>query len=316
AAAQPAASKASARGASAAPPPAAPPSPEPEAAEAPRRAPRPWWERDWGSTRWQPDGEAQPSATIRHTARLRLEQAAFGCTHELIGSVADWCVTCTGIGRLVSPRSNCRNCSGEGRVKSTAKAGWRSCAACRGDGADRKACDDCQGSGRQPARGYHFEVRVPPGMRAGQTMLLRGQGQRGAEGGGDIELGIEIQPHPVFSFDAQQRLSCRVPVDFYSSLVDSSLEVPALEGGTLTLDIAAGPLQVLEGRGYPQRDGSRGPLVVQTETVMPREHSAAQRKLLRQLAEERRSSGYAHSPELAAWQERLQAWRAGSETPG
>jgi len=43
--------------------------------------------------------------------------------------------------------------------------------------------------------------------------------------------------------------------------------------------------------------------------VTPEGFSSAQTKLLRQLADDLRRSGHAHSPELAAWQRQVEACR-------
>lgn len=325
-AAAPGAGRPAARGA--APPP--PPPPRPPAGDpgpASARKPRPWWERDWSGARWEADGPPLQPATLRHTAELSLEQAAFGCTHEVQGEVADACAACLGSGRLRATRSDCRRCGGRGQVRThepggtkprasraqddEAKAGGlQPCPDCGGDGAERKACEACDGSGLEAGtRHYHFEVRIPPGLREGQSVKLRGQGQRCGDQVGDIELSLALRPHAFFHFDAQQRLACQVPVDRYAQLGQGTVTVPALEGGSFELDLAGCspgcPPQELPGRGYPQRDGRRGPLMVHLQTVDADGYTASQRQLLRQLAEDRQAGGYRHSPVLAEWQARL-----------
>lgn len=274
------------------------------------RKPRPWWERDWRGARWEPDGPPTELQALRHTAHLTLEQAAFGCTHELRGEVADACPGCLGSGRLRATRADCRPCGGQGRVRLTPRGSLQVCPACGGDGAERKPCEDCEGRGlAQPPRSYHFEVSIPGGLRPGQSVKLRGQGQRRGAQAGDIELTLALLPHALFHFDEQQRLACRVPVDAYAQLGEGSVEVPALEGGTFTLALAGRgpgcPPQAVPGRGYPQRNGSRGPLMVLLQTVQPGAHTAEQQHLLRQLADDRRKGGHVHSPALAEWQRLL-----------
>lgn len=316
-------------------PPSAPPAPPPSApprasaaeeARAAARKPRPWWERDWSGARWEADGPPLAPRTLRHTAQLTLEQAAFGCTHEIEGEVADACPCCHGSGRLRATRTDCRRCHGQGRVRADTAgrprgtsrgaasespgASLQDCPDCGGDGAERKPCEACGGSGLDATpRRYHFEVRMPAGLREGQSVKLRGQGQRCGSQAGDIELSVALLPHAFFHFDDQQRLACRVPVDWYAQLGEGTATVPALDGGSFELDLAGCgpgcPPQPVAGRGYPQRDGQRGPLVVHLETVLPEAHTATQRQLLRQLAEDRRADGYRHSPALAQWQARL-----------
>ena len=277
------------------------------APEPPARPRRPWWEREWGGLRtWEPDGAAAP-ATIGVELRLALEEAAFCCRRAVKGSVADLCIRCAGTGRLVARRSDCTVCDGEGRVRSAAGGRWTTCSACQGDGDARQPCDACNGGGVSPAeRRWHYDVDLPGGLREGNTVLLRGQGQRGPnESRGDIELRIRLEPHPLFTFDAEERLAVRMPVDSYAIAGEGRADVPLLGGGSAPVELARGTAQVLEGFGYPNRDGSRGPLVVQMYGVTPRLHTERQRGLLRELADELRASGYAGCEELAAWNERV-----------
>ena len=288
--------------------PAAAPDDDTDIAEPGPRRKKGWWERDWGRPRWMPDG-VEPALPIRHAARLSLEEAAFGCTHRLEGHLADLCSACAGVGRQVSLGSTCDPCGGEGRLKTEGR--WRKCPGCRGDGVERRACPSCQGSGLGPRRSYHYDVRIPPGLREGQTVLLRGQGQRGAETSGDIELRIQLEPHALFTFDAEGRLGCTVPVDCYAAALSGSVQVPTLDGSTTSVSFARGRVQTLAGRGFPNRDGTRGPMVVTVQIVTPERHSAEQRALLQRLAEDLRRTGYGLSDELATWHATVQAWQDG-----
>ncbi len=283
-----------------------PPVAETEMPEPPARPRRPWWEREWGPTRWEADGAVAPVA-IGVELPLALEDAAFGCRRAVKGSVADLCGACAGTGRLVSHRTDCTTCDGEGRVRSADDSRWLVCPACSGDGAARRACDSCSGSGRSPtARSWHFDVDLPGGLRDGHLVLLRGQGQRSPGGGrGDIELRIRTEPHPLFTFDAEGRLAVRMPVDSYAVAGEGRADVPLLAGGSVAIELVRGTVQVLDSLGYPNRDGSRGPLVVQMYGVTPRLHTERQRGLLRELAADLRANGYAECDELAAWNERV-----------
>ena len=130
-----------------------------------------------------------------------------------------------------------------------------------------------------------------------------------------IALRVHVEPHPLFAFDDAQRLVCRLPVDVFRAAGHGTVEVPTLDGAPLTLDLARGPVQVIEGHGFPRRDGSRGPLVVEVHTVVPQAYSAAQRVLLRRLADDLRQGGYVSCDEMAAWQARVDAWRTALKAP-
>jgi molecular chaperone DnaJ len=297
-----------------APPESPPPKPKPQQAKPPpkpkpkaKAAKAPWWERDWGAATWQADGQADP-LTLKHSAKITLESAAFGCLHHVKGSVHDACESCAGVGRLVSSRAPCSMCGGDGHVPGAKPSTWAECAQCHGDGADRKACDTCQGTGQaRSARRYHYEVRIPAGVRDGQTVMLRGQGQRRGEVWADLELTIHVSEHALFHWRTDQTLSCTVPVDLYTALSGAAIDVPSLDGHTIKISLADGEEQTLAGMGFPQRDGTPGPLHVRIHAITPTAHNAAQQALLQQLAASLKKTGYAACPELAAWQHKLKS---------
>ena len=282
------------------PPPPPPPPPKP-------KAQRKWWERDWGKPRWEPDGEAA-LRPLAHEAEITLEAAALGCVHRVQGLITDLCPDCEGVGRWVSPRTLCHACDGEGRVPGSRVASWVTCAHCMGDGRERQACESCGGSGELAvARAYHYEVRIPAGVRDGQTVVLRGQGQRCGTRQADLVLTIRLRAHPLFTWRADQTLSCTVPVDLFTVLAHGVVQVPTLEGHLIKLALADGTEQTLPGMGFPNKDGSRGPLHVVLQTLTPKTYSAAQQALLAQLAASIQADPLPACPELAAWQAQLRA---------
>ncbi|MDE2401946.1 MAG: J domain-containing protein [Burkholderiales bacterium] len=287
----------------------APPPAQPHAhTEKPKAKPkRAWWERHWGAARWQPDGQIEP-ATLRLDATISLEAAAFSCLHRVQGLITDLCEDCAGVGRWVAPGTACSVCDGEGRVPGQTASTWVVCGHCHGDGSDRKPCDTCAGSGQAAqTRSYHYEVRIPPGLRDGQAVVLRGQGQRCGEQCGDLALTIHVLEHPWLRWRADQELACEVPVDLYTALGQGVVEVPSLEGHLIKISLRDGTEQVLAGMGFPRRDGTRGPLHVSIRTVAPAAHDAAQQALLQKLADSLKRQGYQACPELAAWQQKIKA---------
>lgn len=264
-----------------------------------------WWERDWGRPRWEPDGEVVP-CDVTHAAQISLEAAAFGCTHRVQGLIRDLCPDCEGTGRWVSPRTVCHACDGEGRVQASKSASWDVCGHCHGDGSARQACASCQGSGHvEKERSYHYEVRIPSGMRDGQTVVLRGQGQRCGERHADLVLTLHLRPHPLFTWGADRSLTCTVPVDLFTVLAHGVVQVPTLEGHSIKLSLADGHRQTLPDMGFPNKDGSRGPLHVVIETLTPSTFSDAQQALLAQLAASIQVEPLPACPELAKWQAAL-----------
>ena len=85
-----------------------------------------------------------------------------------------------------------------------------------------------------------LEVKIPPGVRAGQKIRLRGMGGPGRHGGpaGDIYLHIELKPHPVFRADRHD-LYFDLALAPWEAALGGDVEVPTLEGSVL-LTVAPG----------------------------------------------------------------------------
>lgn len=74
-------------------------------------------------------------------------------------------------------------------------------------------------------------VKIPPGVREGQKIRLRGKGAEGPGGAGDLLLICHIQEHPFFQREGND-LSVTVPISITEATLGGSMEVPTLEGMT------------------------------------------------------------------------------------
>jgi len=79
-----------------------------------------------------------------------------------------------------------------------------------------------------------LEVTIPPGVREGQKLRLRGKGGKGHNGGadGDIYLHIKLAPHPVFRPDRHD-LYFDLALTPSEAALGAELQVPSLDGPVL-----------------------------------------------------------------------------------
>ena len=84
-------------------------------------------------------------------------------------------------------------------------------------------------------------VRIPAGIKEGQKVRLRGKGMPGENGGqsGDLQVTIHVEPHPVFTRDGDN-LRVRVPVTFAEAALGTKIDVPLIDGNTVTVKVPAG----------------------------------------------------------------------------
>lgn len=74
-----------------------------------------------------------------------------------------------------------------------------------------------------------INVKIPAGISNGKELRLRGQGEQGSGGAGNLYLQIEYLPHRQFEVDGHD-LILVIPVTPWEAALGTSIEVPTLNG--------------------------------------------------------------------------------------
>ena len=101
------------------------------------------------------------------------------------------------------------------------------------------------------ADGRQLEFRIPPGVKDGQQIRLKGQGAPGDRGGppGDAFITIAIAPHAYFERDGRD-LRLDLPITLKEAVLGGKVPVPTLTGPvTLTLPPQSNSGRVLRLKG-------------------------------------------------------------------
>ena len=228
--------------------------------------------------RRQPQGRRGDD--IETEASITFHQAVEGATLPLRMTSDEACTTCHGTGAKpgTAPKV-CDKCQGSGMVTGTTGgvfAMTEPCDKCRGRGmVVENPCPTCQGSGRAPSS-RTLQVRVPPGVKDGQRIRLKGKGGRG-EGGapdGDLYLVVHVAAHPVFGRKGEH-LTVTVPVAFDEAALGAEIQVPTLDGPPVKIRIPAGTPSGrtlrARGKGAPTKAGGRGDLLVTVDVQVPKD---------------------------------------------
>src|SRR4030095_13040559 len=104
-----------------------------------------------------------------------------------------------------------------------------------------------------------YQVKIPRGVREGQRILLRGQGEAGARGGksGDLFLRVRLAKHPDFSVEGSDLIH-DVKIAPWQVAFAAELKVPTLEGKVklkIPSGTQGGQLFRLRERGLPSASG-------------------------------------------------------------
>ncbi len=137
--------------------------------------------------------------------------------------------------------------------------------------------------------GRKIEAKIPPGVRTGSRVRLRGQGGRGVMGGarGDLYLKIEVLPHPLFTRQGDD-LRTTVPVGLYDAVLGGEVEVAAIDRRvklTIPPGTQNGQVFRLRGLGMPniRNPEKRGDLLVKVNVILPKDLTPRERELFQQL---------------------------------
>lgn len=128
------------------------------------------------------------------------------------------------------------------------------------------------------------DVNIPPGVRDGQTIRLRGKGHAGFNGGvpGDALIDVSVEPHKFFTRDGND-IHLDLPVTVAEAVLGAKVNVPTLTGPvslTIPHHSDAGKKLRLRGKGIPAH-GHRhaGDLYVTLRLVAPRPDEALEAAL-------------------------------------
>ncbi len=146
-------------------------------------------------------------------------------------------------------------------------------------GADRTATTSISFAGsingttiglREPS-GEQIDVRIPAGIRDGQKVRVKGKGQPGQDGPGDLMVAVSVKDHPLFKRDGDN-IRVHVPVSFPEAALGAQIEVPTLTGELVKMKVPAGTPSGrtlrLKGRGVKTSKGT-GDLLVIVDVVVP-----------------------------------------------
>lgn len=132
-----------------------------------------------------------------------------------------------------------------------------------------------------------LEVTLPPGVKSGQKLRLKGQGARGANGAGDLYLNVNVEPDSRFERsgnDIITRAQTR-----YSTLILGGQVEAMTPSGPRKINIEPGALSDMrirvKGAGVRPAGGEPGSLYVNLTLKLPSNPTEAERELARQLQE-------------------------------
>jgi molecular chaperone DnaJ len=233
---------------------------------------------------------AQPGADLEVEVSLSFEDSLKGIETRIPVEVETACSDCGGSGAKpgTSPKV-CPECRGRGVISESQGlfALSQPCPRCRGNGTViEDPCPRCRGTGRE-RRTKRYSVKIPPGVKDGTRIKLKGKGEAGVAGGppGDLYVVTRVADSPIY-----ERRGADLVVDVPLSLADAALgtevDVPTPEGA-VSMKVPAGSehgkLLRIKGRGAPKLKGGKGDVLARLRLEVPKKLNKKQRELYEQL---------------------------------
>ncbi len=246
-------------------------------------------------------GRANPNAPQRGSdtqasVTISFEEAAKGCKRSVDTMRIETCEECHGSGCQSghSPKT-CPECNGRGQVMVQQRTPFgviqssKPCSRCNGRGTIiENPCKKCNGAGRV-RKSAKLDINIPAGIDDRQILTVRGQGNKGANGGpaGDLNIVVNVRPHPIFERDGYN-VWCDVHLTFMQVALGCTIQVPTLDGKVeynVPAGTQPGDIFKLRGRGIQNRSGmGKGDQLVRIIVDVPKKLTDKQEELLRQLA--------------------------------
>ena len=227
--------------------------------------------------------------TINSKLTITLEDASLGNSVSMKIPKKKICTTCKGSGaKPGTKRDICGNCQGAGTIKIQKGVITipKICGQCKGKGSVVvDPCLDCKGEMFVSVE-REVVVNIPKGVKDKAKIRIRGEGEKGVNGGksGDLVIDITIKSHQFFIREGKD-IKCKIPIRFAQAALGDMVEIPTLDGKVkmkIPPGMDSGRVMRLKGKGIQSiSNNDSGDQLVEISIEVPKSLSRKQKDLLR-----------------------------------
>lgn len=141
---------------------------------------------------------------------------------------------------------------------------------------------------RQQGSDERISVKIPPGIESGAKLRIKGKGQPGPGGYGDLILTVKVGKHPYFRREGLDLL-VDVPITIAEAVTGAVATVPLLSGSVsikIPPGASSGRKLRVKGRGIADGKGKQGDFYAVVQIAAPDRITEKARSLIQQLAGE------------------------------
>lgn len=215
---------------------------------------------------------------LKVEADISLEEAYHGVEKTYEVRRRKKCSECGGSGAENGNTNTCSNCNGRGRVEKVQRTIFgrqrtvQECSKCGGSGEiPEEKCSACNGKG-VVEEDEKLSFNIPPGVRNGQRLRLRGKGHEIKDGrSGDLYVFVNIEEHPELQ-RKKDDLFTTVSLGVGDAVLGADVEVSTPDSkAKISIPPGTQPNQVLrlKGKGMPKQRHGYGDLYVKVDIDIP-----------------------------------------------
>ena len=250
-----------------------------------------------GSTRSRSSNGPRKGADLRVNLNITFEEAYLGVEKEITLNRNETCTACNGTGtQKGTSAETCGMCGGKGKIKQvvTTPFGQMStqkvCTTCGGTGkVIKNPCTTCHGKGIN-RKSVKIKVKIPAGIDEGQTVVLKNEGEPGANGGpkGNLYIVVHLKKHSIYTRQGEHVL-CEIPITITGATLGTELEIPMVDGTKEKYKIPEGTQTgtrfTIKNKGFKNVNANwRGDFVFTVVVQTPKKLTSEQRRLMTELA--------------------------------
>ena len=232
----------------------------------------------------------QRGRDIQYEVDVILDEAFRGTKKIIKVPRHEFCTQCGGSGAKSAAKMKiCTTCGGRGQI--VMSSGFfrmaQTCTTCGGRGQTiTEYCPQCQGKGEVRVT-RSIDVTIPPGVDNNTRLRVKGEGEVGAAGTGDLYLYIHVLDHDVFQREGND-IYMQMAVSFIKAALGGEVSVPTLNGNVamkIPGGTQSGKVFRLKSKGMPDvHGGYAGDQYVKVMLEVPERLTGEQRRLLEEFA--------------------------------
>lgn len=232
--------------------------------------------------------------------RIDFMDAIFGKSETITIDVDEPCDECLGSGaKSKSDVTSCSRCHGSGHVTTQQRTPFgvfqsqSVCPDCKGTGkVIRNKCPKCHGKGYEHKR-VKLDIKIPAGIQSGQQVRVQGKGERGANGGpnGDLYIEVLVTRHKQFVRDGSD-IRITIPISAVDAVLGCKVDVPTVYGDvelTIPAGTQHGQLFRLKGKGVKSNRG-QGDQYVEVQLEIPTKITKEEKELFEKIRDKSKHS--------------------------